>query len=177
MAITRDIRGMLVTALVTALLIGTTAARHALHRVGASTCVVCIGDYLCEDGYHDAFDAESDAYWHRNGGAHVGEPYCRAGSCDTKHGPFGCGIEGGPTEAELSDLDADLKGGEVRRAASLMVEYPTHVVFNKPRVAIQLLGCAGSVVRHLSLTSAQGHRLAEILEREAPLMRATSRPR
>ena len=165
MKVHRGARLAAMTLVVIALAVVT--ASSAARSVGNSdTCVVCT-EVWCESGFHDAWDDNwVPEQWYRNGGAHLSEPLCREYSCDTRHGPYPCSIEGAPTAEELAELD--MEPGDDRLSAvaeRLMAHHPTLVVFKESRSALQVIGCQGNVIRHVSLTERQARALAGVAQR------------
>lgn len=116
-------------------------------------CVICWDG--CEAGYHYAFDDETGLFpeeWYRNGGAHIGEPYCRTGGCDTKHGPqFQCDDEYLPllTDSDIEGLRSAILAQDLRAVARYVATFPKRILVNVEREAIQVASCAGAVVMHL----------------------------
>jgi hypothetical protein len=122
-----------------------------LPSAAPDTCLLCVDDCGQQEDQHYAWDEEfvSEDYY-RNGGAHIGEPYCRSNICDVKHGPWPC------TEtlamSDVEGLRAAVQAGDSRQIARFLVK-DKHVQLNVPRSALQLLGCQGSVVEHHPLTA------------------------
>lgn len=108
-------------------------------------CIDC--SEICSSGYHDAWDNGYDE-WFRNGGAHSLDDRCKSGSCDTKHGPYPCGIEGLMSSVELESLRISMAQGDVVAISKLMMRH-RQISLNVSRSAIQVAGCRGAIIAHI----------------------------
>jgi hypothetical protein len=119
---------------------------------------------FCFPSEHDAWDTfTSDEHHTRNGGAHIGEPYCRSQNCfPSKHAPT-CSneVEGQVqlTDADLERLRSSIVVGDVNTVRSMVATHGSLNV-NTKRAALQLLDCQGSVTMHLPLPAAVARALS-----------------
>jgi len=125
------------------------------------SCDIDCGEQYCDGGYHDAWETHPNFYfWTRNGGVHTGVDDCRAGTCDTMHGPW-CN----PMEEDRPDMDAIRKYSRDSDAQSIaaVVSRDPRVTFNSDRSAVQVIDCKGSVVMHLPVRFQVARRVASLL--------------
>ena len=115
-------------------------------------CVVCF-EWYCDSDWHDAFDWEEyGEEWQRNGGAHNSGP-CWEGTCDTRHGPYGCTAkESTPlTDGDIEKLRAAVVASDTRQVSAILSAHPQRLALNVERSAVQLVSCDGSVGMHLPM--------------------------
>ena len=111
-------------------------------------CVACASgsNVSCDPGWHKAWDDGDDKVW-------AGETHsnCKCCSCTTSHGS--CEIEGEFTTAELVDaVDTAVVEDNSATLARVLSEYRNRVSVNTDRSAVQITGCSGAVVAHLSIS-------------------------
>ncbi len=112
-------------------------------------CIGCENQPGCPAGYHDAWEGGPGS-WDRAGGAHLSEPYCWSGSCQTKHGP--CDLEGELTTAALDALTASIAAQDIDGIGEFLDAHARQVAVNAARSAMQLKGCTGGVIAHLPMS-------------------------
>jgi hypothetical protein len=121
-------------------------------------CELMCWEGACDSNEHDAFDSLDPEQWDaiRNGGAHVGPPLCRTGTCDTMHGPLPCdpyvGLPQGPVHV-LEALRLAILESDSRMVAEIVEHASGRVSLNTARSAVQVTGCRGGIVAHMPLSA------------------------
>lgn len=136
--------------------------------IAADDCVACedgedpISSHGCFEGEHDAWDTfPEDEEWTRNGGAHIGEPYCRSGSCDVKHGPA-CIQVGSPSNETVEQLRVAVQADDAQSIAGIVRAHSGSISVNVRRSAVQIVDCNGAVLWHLPVSEHVATRFAPL---------------
>ena len=123
-----------------------TAEVVAMSMSGASDCITCLDNFVCDDGEHQAWESLlHPSNWSRRDGPHISKP-CFPGTCASKHGPP-CG-GGAFAMVDMDQLRGSVETEDAQAVKSLLANHTESTALNVERSAVQVMDCEGTVIAH-----------------------------